>query len=146
MPTSRASAASMPRAHTRSCAPPRSIRRTLPRAEGGLQWKSSSTHKLGYVPGTVDSSVSLTIEYGQDDVALANFANALGHTDDATALMSRMHGWQKLYDPASGFLWAKNADGTWATPHGDPTVETKDFDEATATQSVWQGLGTTCLV
>jgi predicted alpha-1,2-mannosidase len=85
----------------------------------------------------VGSSASWTIEYGQDDAALAQLAAALGHAADASALSARMHGWQKLYDPTTGYLWAKNADGTWATPHGDPTVQTGDFDEANAAQSVW---------
>jgi predicted alpha-1,2-mannosidase len=92
---------------------------------------------LGYVPASGGSSASLTIEYGQDDVALAQLAAALGHTDDAAALQTRSHGWKSLYDPTSGYLWAKNADGSWATTHGDPTVQTSDFDEANAAQSLW---------
>jgi predicted alpha-1,2-mannosidase len=92
---------------------------------------------LGYVPATGGASASLTIEYGQDDWALAHLAAALGHGDDATALEARSHGWQKLYDPVSSYLWAKNADGSWATTHGDPTVQSDDFDEANAAQSLW---------
>src|SRR5579859_2018718 len=92
---------------------------------------------LGYVPATGGSSASLTIEYGQDDVALGQLAAALGHADDATVLAARAHGWQRLYDPATGYLWAKNADGSWATTHGDPTEQTSDFDEANAAQSLW---------
>lgn len=97
--------------------------------------------QLGYVPATsstdLGSAASLTIEYGQDDAALAQLATALGHGDDATALQNRLHGWQKLYDPKSGLLWAKLADGTWASPHGDGQGFTDDFDEADAWQSVW---------
>ena len=92
---------------------------------------------LGFVPASIGSSASVTIEYGQDDAALAQLAGALGHADDAAALDARAHGWRKLYDPASGFLWAKNADDTWATTHGDPTIASDDFDEANAWQSVW---------
>ena len=91
----------------------------------------------GYVPGTVGASVSWTIEYGQDDFALANLADALGHSDDATTLRARMHGWQKLYEPTSGFLWAKADDGSWSTPHGDPSVASSDFTEANAWHSLW---------
>jgi predicted alpha-1,2-mannosidase len=93
--------------------------------------------KLGYVPATGGSSASLTIEYGQDDAALAQLAAALGHGDDAATLQARMHGWKNLYDATSGYLWSKNADGSWATTHGDPTVQTHDFDEANAAQSLW---------
>ncbi len=96
--------------------------------------------QLGYVPAVpnaASSTVSLTIEYGQDDAALAQLATALGHTSDAATLQARLHGWQKLYDPATGLLWAKNAAGGWASSHGGPTEFGGDFDEATATQSVW---------
>lgn len=97
--------------------------------------------QLGYVPAKSTSdlggSVSLTIEYGQDDAALAQLAKALGHADDATALSNRLHGWQKLYDPKTGLLWSKLADGTWASSHGDGEEWTKDFVEADAWQSVW---------
>jgi len=93
--------------------------------------------QLGYVPGSVSGSVSWTIEYGQDDWALSQLAAGLGHTADATTLQTRSHGWQKLFDPATGYLWSKNADGSWATTHGDPTEQTGDFDEANAAQSLW---------
>ncbi|HEX3345652.1 MAG TPA: GH92 family glycosyl hydrolase, partial [Polyangiaceae bacterium] len=93
--------------------------------------------QLGYVPASVGGSASWTIEYGQDDWALAQLATALGHTSDATTLAARSHGWQKLFDPATGYLWSKNADGSWATTHGDPTVQTGDFVEANAAQSLW---------
>lgn len=92
---------------------------------------------LGYAPATSGLSASLTIEYGQDDWALAQMAAALGHTDDATALQTRSHGWKNLYDATSGYLWSKNADGSWATTHGDPTEQTGDFAEANAAQSLW---------
>ena len=96
--------------------------------------------QLGYVPaqsGGGGSAASLTIEYGQDDAALAQLASALGHTADAATLTTRMHGWQKLYDPVTGLLWAKTTTGAWATAHGPGTEFTEDFDEADAQQSVW---------
>jgi predicted alpha-1,2-mannosidase len=93
--------------------------------------------QLGYVPASVGGSVSWTIEYGQDDRALAELATGLGHTADAATLQARLHGWQKLYDPATGYLWSKNSDGSWGTTHGDPTVMAGDFIEANAAQSLW---------
>jgi predicted alpha-1,2-mannosidase len=93
--------------------------------------------QLGYVPASVGGSVSWTIEYGQDDYALSQMAAGLGHTADATTLQTRLHGWQKLFDTTTGYLWSKNADGSWATPHGDPTVISGDFVEANAAQSLW---------
>jgi predicted alpha-1,2-mannosidase len=97
--------------------------------------------QLGYVPAQSTSnlggSVSVSIEYAQDDAALAQLATALGHTSDAATLSSRLHGWQKLYDSTSGLLWAKSSDGSWASQHSDGTGYTEDFDEANGQQSVW---------
>jgi predicted alpha-1,2-mannosidase len=93
--------------------------------------------QLGYVPASVGASVSWTIEYGQDDAALSAFAGALGHTADATTLMARRTGWSHLFDPATGFLWSREADGGWATGHLAPTSFTTDFDEANAWQSLF---------
>jgi predicted alpha-1,2-mannosidase len=83
--------------------------------------------------------VSWTLEYGQDDVALGQLAAALGHPDDAKALAARSRGFAKLFDPKTGFLWAKDAAGSWATSHLSPTTGSSDFDEANAWQSVWGG-------
>jgi predicted alpha-1,2-mannosidase len=107
-----------------------------PGGRGGMN-NALTYMQLGYVPASVGASASWTIEYGQDDVALGALAGALGHTDDATALATRAQGYKNLFDPATGFLWAKNADGSWATGHLEPTVGTDDFDEADAWQSVW---------
>jgi predicted alpha-1,2-mannosidase len=93
--------------------------------------------QLGYVPASINVSASMTIEYGQDDVALGQLAAALGHADDAATLATRSHGVAKLFDPKTGFLWAKDANGAWATAHDAPTLQTSDFDEANAWQSVW---------
>ncbi len=92
----------------------------------------------GYVPSeTGGSSVALTTEYANDDLALASFAAALGHTADAQALNARAAGYRKLYDPATGLLWSKRMDGTFATSHADPTAYADEFREANAWQSAW---------
>jgi predicted alpha-1,2-mannosidase len=92
---------------------------------------------LGYVPSSEGRSVSLTTEYANDDLALAELAAGLGHAADADALRARCVGYRKLYDPASGFLWAKKDDGSWAGSHADPTVFSDEFAEADAWQSLW---------
>jgi predicted alpha-1,2-mannosidase len=93
----------------------------------------------GYVPADVatNSSVALTTEYANDDFGLATLATGLGHSADAATLTARATGYRKLYDPTSGFLWSKNSDGSWASPHDDPTVFTPEFREANAWQSMW---------
>jgi predicted alpha-1,2-mannosidase len=94
--------------------------------------------KYGYVPEDVTTgSVSWTTEFANDDLALAALADGLGHAADASALRTRAQGYRQLYDPATGFLWSKNSDGSWATPHTDPTYFGDEFVESNAWQSLW---------
>jgi predicted alpha-1,2-mannosidase len=51
--------------------------------------------------------------------------------------MARRTGWTKLFDSTTGFLWAKNDDGSWATGHTAPSAFGTDFDEANAWQSLF---------
>jgi predicted alpha-1,2-mannosidase len=93
--------------------------------------------KLGYVPASANVGVSKSTEYACEDLALADFAEGLGHKADADALRKRSTGYHQLFDAKTGFLWAKNEDGSWATSHDDPTAFNDDFDEANAWQSLW---------
>ncbi len=92
---------------------------------------------FGYVPSTRNRSVSMTTEYANNDFALATFAELLGHTEDAAALRARAVGYRELYDPETGFLWAKDEAGEWATPHTDATYFSEEYAEANAWQSLW---------
>lgn len=84
--------------------------------------------QYGYVPRSSGTrSASLTVEYAHDDYALAQL------TGDP-ALLERSHGWRKLYDPAVGFIRARNADGSFPTGAFDPTVWIDDYAEADAWQ------------
>jgi putative alpha-1,2-mannosidase len=88
----------------------------------------------GWLPATVDGSVSKTVEFAQDDAALAELAGALGHDADRDALAARSRGWRELFDPASGFLRARYIDGSFAMPF-DPLDFTDAYVEANAWQS-----------
>src|SRR5262249_25625832 len=60
--------------------------------------------KYGYVPeDETNGSVSWTTEFANDDLALAELAEGLGHADDASTLRARGRGYRHLYDPATGF-------------------------------------------
>ncbi len=91
---------------------------------------------LGYVPADHGRSASTTTEYAHDDFALAHVAAAVGATADHDALLARSHGWQKLYDPAVGFIRAKSAAGAF-TGDFDPMSQLPDYAEANAWQSLW---------
>ncbi len=91
----------------------------------------------GFVHVGNGPAVSLTCELNQDDFALANFASALGMADDATVLMARSHGYQKLFDPATGFLRGRDATGAIVNPNFKPEIfdNSAEYDEADAYQT-----------
>jgi putative alpha-1,2-mannosidase len=94
--------------------------------------------QYGYVPTSVDSSVSLTTEFAHADFALGQLAGALGNTADHDALIARSHGWRMLYDPSTGFLRAKSETGAFSSRPFDPTNGSDPaYREADAWQSLW---------
>ncbi len=93
--------------------------------------------KLGYVPASHGGSVSRTLEYAQDDYALAQLATFLGKADDAKVLLERSRGWRQLFDPSSGYLWPKAEDGSFPGDHSSPSNFTDAFVEANAEQTLW---------
>jgi predicted alpha-1,2-mannosidase len=77
--------------------------------------------KLGYVPqNDVDPDsvgetigASETLEYSVDDFAIAQVAQALGDTSDAKHMMAGAQNWQSLFNPATGYVQARQADGSF---------------------------------
>jgi predicted alpha-1,2-mannosidase len=73
--------------------------------------------KLGYLPADkVSESASSTQEEAYDDYAVAQVARAVGKQDDYAMFLKRSLSYKSLYNPARGFMQAKNADGSWASP------------------------------
>lgn len=97
--------------------------------EGYLQY--------GFVPANAGRSVSKTTEFAHDDFGLAQLAGALGHADDAAALLERSRGYRQLFDPETGFLRGKLPDGSWAIEDFDPLEWNDDYVEANAWHSLW---------
>jgi predicted alpha-1,2-mannosidase len=93
--------------------------------------------KHGYVPynprGWDAGSVSVTLENCYADWSLAQLAKALGHEDVAVQMTERSHNYRNLYDPSTGFLRARLADGSWLTPF-DPAHGERGYTEGTAWQ------------
>jgi predicted alpha-1,2-mannosidase len=109
--------------------------------EAGRQGRSDVVvyDALGYVPTTRRASVSSTLEYQIDDVALASVATALGDVDAAARLRERATGWQKLFDPDTGFLRGRDEAGAFRPLDEpfDPTNFGADYVEASAWQSLF---------
>jgi predicted alpha-1,2-mannosidase len=97
---------------------------------------------LGYLPadGTYGccnfyGPVSTQLEYDSADYAIAALAKATGDTSDYTTFASRANNWTNVYNPASGFMQPRLANGSWLTGF-NPSSGT-DFVEGTS----WQYTG-----
>ncbi|MEJ2720838.1 MAG: glycoside hydrolase family 92 protein, partial [bacterium] len=70
--------------------------------------------KLGYVPADhQSSSASKTLEFAYDDWTIARMAEAMGRKKTAAEFFARAASWKELFDPNTGFLRARNADGSF---------------------------------
>ena len=102
---------------------------------GGLDWYM----KLGYVP--IDKEVegaSKTLEYAFDDWTIARMAQAMGKEDIADRFFKRAAYWKNVFDPKTGFVRARLADGSFRTPF-DPAAAgyNSDYTEGNAWQYSW---------
>lgn len=85
---------------------------------GGLK----SLLQFGYIPKNDDSgdylwgSVSTSLEYSYDYWCLAQMAKDLKVKGDYDNFIHMSGVYRNFYDPETGFLRAKNRDGTWMAP------------------------------
>lgn len=94
---------------------------------------------LGYVPagdGDDDWSVSKTLEYAYDDWCIAQFAQALGKTDEYNSFSKRSEYWRNLYDSQSNFMRPKLKDGNFVKDFIPKDYSTY-FCESNAWQYFW---------
>lgn len=99
--------------------------------------------KLGYIPSDKEEeSATKTLEYSYDDWAMARLAEALGKKEEAAFFRKRSLNYRNLWDPSTGFIRPKLADGTFAGPFDPKTVgvskKWRDFTEANSWQATWQ--------
>ena len=124
----------------------------------------SQYKQLGYVqqqgenrdPASLGVTIgaSETLEYAIDDFAIAQMALDLGDQSDHRTMMARAQNWQQLFDPATGYVQARLADGSFPSGPAFPpppaalTSENQaqlGFLEGNAIQYTWsvpQDLGT----
>ena len=82
-------------------------------ARAGLTYSK----RLGYVPADKTAeAASSTLEDAYDDYAVAQVAKAVGRDADYRFFIGRSRNYRNLYNPATGFMQAKNSDGSWADP------------------------------
>jgi putative alpha-1,2-mannosidase len=98
--------------------------------------------QFGYVPQNKQGmSVTITLEYAYDDWCIAQVAKTLGKSDDYEIFMKRSAYWKNLFDSSTGFIRAKNSDGSWVTPfdpyHSDHDERKAMYTEGNAWQHSW---------
>ena len=100
--------------------------------------------KYGYYPfdEIKGESVSRTLECAYDDWCAAQFAVALGKTEDAAFFSKRAGNWSNVLDRTIGFVRGRDTKGNWRDPfdpfrlgHGAGTAN--DFTEGNAFQYTW---------
>jgi predicted alpha-1,2-mannosidase len=93
---------------------------------------------LGYVP-TAESGgygpVSMTLEYGSADAALARFAQSLGDVTNYTLAMNRAQNWRNHFNAGTGYLQPRDADGFWSP--GFPAFDGQAYVEGSMYQYTW---------
>ena len=77
------------------------------RGKGGNSFSS-----LGWVPDLA----SETLEYCISDMALAQFARSLGHTDLYEKYLARAQNWRNIFNPDTLTITARDATGAWDDP------------------------------
>ena len=95
--------------------------------------------KRGYVPiDREPEGASKTVEYAYDDWTIARMAAAMGRRDVAAEFTKRAGYWRNGFDPKTGFVRARKADGAFRTPF-DPTAINygSDYTEGNAWQYSW---------
>jgi predicted alpha-1,2-mannosidase len=95
-------------------------------ARGGLTYSKI----LGYVPDDKTAeSASRTLEDAYDDWCVSFIGTRLGKTADAAFFQDRAHNYANIFNKDTGFMQARNSDGSWASPangwtEGNPWVYT----------------------
>ncbi|WP_426662698.1 GH92 family glycosyl hydrolase [Rhodanobacter aciditrophus] len=84
------------------------------------------------------AGVSTTLEYAWDDHALVDMAQRLGKPDDARMFLARAANYRHVFDPSTGFMRGKTADGQWISPF-DPGEPYYNFmmKEASGWSTLW---------
>jgi len=98
--------------------------------------------KYGYLPedGTYGCCnphgyVPTLLEYDTEDLALAQFAAALGDSRDATMLQQRAGNWENVFNPANNLLNPRNQNGQYVP--GVTPAATDQYVEGDAYEYLW---------
>lgn len=104
----------------------------------GIREFQEQFRRLGYVPtGPRRQSVSLTLDLAYDYWCVGAMAELLGKQDDAKMFYALGRNYKNLFDPGTGFMRGKTADGKWREPFHPNDVYPSDYTESDAWQSTF---------
>ncbi|MGF1451310.1 MAG: GH92 family glycosyl hydrolase [Opitutales bacterium] len=93
--------------------------------------------RLGYVPADrYEHAASRTCDFAYGDFCIGRIAARLGREDDCAVLMERAQNYRKVFDPRTGFIRGRNADGSFPE-HFDPLDWGNPYVEGGAWQCGW---------
>ena len=100
-------------------------------------------NKIGYVPyssvrgePSFAEATAKTLEFAYDDFCAAQLARAIGRTAEAEAFTRKAMNYTNLFDPKTGFMRGRKADGSWCEPF-DPTEWGGPFTEGSSWHWTW---------
>jgi len=89
----------------------------------------------GYVPMELHAgAVSCTLDFAYDYWCAGAMAQLLGKNDDAAMFYKLSQNYKNLFDPSTGFMRPKSADGKWRDPF-QPDIQYPDYVETDAWQA-----------
>jgi predicted alpha-1,2-mannosidase len=88
---------------------------------------------LGYVPAEKSgTSASTTLEYAYDDWCIAQLARKLNRMDIYRQFIKRSGNYKNVFDPATGFIHARNGDGRFTPGFDAMSTQGQGFIEGNA--------------
>lgn len=94
-------------------------------------------NKLGYVPyPNFSEATAKTLEYAYNDWCISRFAEGQGNKEVQADYQKKSMNYKNLFDPAYGFMRAKNAKGEWIEPF-DPVEWGGPFTEGSSWHYTW---------
>ena len=86
--------------------------------DGAEFYKSYGYVPYSNVPGepSFREACAKTLEYAYDDFCAAQLAHAIGDDKDAKTFARHAMNYTNLYDPKTGFMRGRKADGSWDEP------------------------------
>lgn len=104
-------------------------------ANGRAGWKEYFT--LGYVPYPESlGSTAQTLEYAYDDFCAWQLARLTGNKHYEEVFARQMYNYRNVFDPQTGFMRGKGADGKWIEPF-DPMEWGGPYCEGNAWHYNW---------